>query len=196
MYVFIILILKTVNKGLCSRTEVFVKFTLDKLNDQFHLSRVRKLHSRFNLTSLLYNSENEFKYEQMFYKNPSLLDELFGRSDQNDLEFLATGELPFDDDAVNEVLNNRIGTTTSVSATFSTELSTPSNNKPFGFRKEKKTFQNGTLTYLSDVMDSFNNDDEKEFNALIRNLLENLPLYLSLAYLVSTYFTAFLTEHF
>jgi hypothetical protein len=196
MYVFIILILKTVNKGLCSRTEVFVKFTLDKLNDQFHLSRVRKLHSRINLTSLLYNSENEFKYEQMFYKNPSLLDELFGRSDQNDLEFLATGELPFDDDAVNEVLNNRIGTTTSVSATFSTELSTPSNNKPFGFRKEKKTFQNGTLTYLSDVMDSFNNDDEKEFNALIRNLLENLPLYLSLAYLVSTYFTAFLTEHF
>ena len=196
IYVFIILILKTVNKGLCSRTEVFVKFTLDKLNDQLHLSRVRKLHSQFNFSSLLYNSENEFKYEEMFYKNPSLLDELFGRSDQNDLEFLARGDLPFDDETVNEVLNNRISTTTSIAATLSTTLSSLTNNRPFGFRKEKKPFQNDTLTYLSDVIDGFNNDDEKEIKVLIRNLLENLPLYLSLSYLVSTYFTAFLQEMF
>ena len=197
LYVSIIFVLKTINKGLCSRTEVFVKFTLDKLNDQFHISRIRKLHSSLNFTNLLYNSENEFKYEELFYKNPSLLDELFGRSDSADLEFLARGEIPFDDDTVNEVLSNRMGTTLSMAvATVSSTLSTlTQNNKPMGFRREKKPpFQNDSTTYLSEVMDGFSNDEEKELKVLVRNLLENLPLYLSLSYLVATYLVAFLSS--
>jgi hypothetical protein len=188
-YVFIILTLKTVNKGLCLRTEVFVKFTLDKINDQLHLSRVRQLHSKLNFTNLLFNTDNEFKYEEMFYKNPSLFDELFGRSDSNDLAFLVNKEIPFDDDTVNELLNNRVLTTTR--STTTTNFLTI--DKPAGYRKEsKKAFRNETYTYLSDVIDGLNNDDEKgEMKVLIRNLLENLPLYLSLSYLVGTYLLAF-----
>jgi hypothetical protein len=166
LYTLLIWILKLINKGLCSRTEVFVQLAFSNIDRLQKVSREQV--DKFNLASLLNKVENEeSKYDALIQvKIPELFNETFKEAySQSYPDWLSIE---------NPVLETII-TTSTVQSTL---------QKPSGYRKY---LSNATNQYANRVFDELYNDEDTDIRNLVRSLLENLPLYFSLSYLLGSY---------
>ena len=163
IYTLVLWILKLLNKGLCSRTEVFIQSVLNNLNKFENKSREKV--DQFNLTNLVTVKADldELVYKDMIQaKIPSLFNETFKsvQNDDNLLWFKSTTQI-------------------NSSPEYSQKLNI---SRPTGFRKINTGFEK-----LQNSFDDIYQDENPDWTSLIRGLLENFPLYLSISYLLASY---------
>jgi hypothetical protein len=172
IYTFILLILKMINKALCSRTEVFIQIVL---NDIYQIDNSSRKHlDNFNLTNLLPAKidKDELVYEDLMQvKIPKLFDDTFK------------------DEEIN-LYQKWISSSATKSNNLMTILSQNFFNasKPVGYRKISSSFGKQNILKFSD--DIYKNENTDLAN-LLRGLLENLPLYISISYLLASYSVSF-----
>ena len=165
IYVFIMWTLKMFNKGFCSRTEAFVKFSLEQVENQIHNSKIFRWNDRLNLTNRINMNEldetEESKYKKVVNeKIPQIFDKFFGpKSEYQGI------------------------TTPSYMPTMFTQTMNITASRS-GFRKK---IANKTLGYITDVLDGWSDEKETDWATTVRNLLENLPLYISLSFLLARF---------
>jgi hypothetical protein len=159
IYTFILLLLKLINKGLCSRTEVFIQLVLDNIYRIKNSSRIDT--DNLNLTQLIINR---------------------GESEELVYDFLIKNKIP-------QLFNDTFKENQIVTPLSTTKYSTRTlMHKISGYRKNvSNQHQN-----IGGVFDDIYNDENKDIYNLIRGLCENFPLYLSLAYLLGSYFISFI----
>lgn len=182
IYALIILVIKTINKSFCSKNETFLKFAIDKINENIEKSRIERIKSRFNASGIFDGKleTDEFKYNQAIqFGIPSQFENLFKQADVNELEYFNRIETNENSDIYSFGAGNNQVSNYAVTSTTVSTLS-----KPFGFRK---IVNNRTNMYVYDLIKQSKGLYDNTYESLLRNLLENLPLYLSLAYLVTNY---------
>jgi hypothetical protein len=170
IYVSVIWFIKVVNKGFCRRSEAFLKFTLDKISDQIKHNKLLGIDHNINSSSSMISVYDDESRYRTILKNkiPNIFDKFFGNR-----------TVPNDDFFTKFTISQQL--TSTIPAMTTTKM---------GFRK--KIF-NKTFSYTNEMMENYLDDDTPQDGwATIRSLLENLPLYISLSYLVGRYLLSFL----
>ena len=195
IYMGIIWTLKLFTKGFCSRTEAFVKRTLKKLStDVGSVYRYKgsKLKNATNTVMGLFSDDPDpnAKYLNALKKGiPSVFKEYFGKYDTNEAKniLLANNEdlILTNDNTLGYTSSNRyyledlIGTTTTTTAASSTTTS-------FAYRDRLK---NKTQTAGNNFMDILS--ERNAVSEMVINILENLPLYLTISFLLARFIILF-----
>lgn len=152
--VTLIWVVKVIKKGFCSKTEAFIRFTVEKLSDEFNKTKVFA-YDRLNIDTNLTTSDLTERYLNVIKdKLPSIFESEFSYNENSDGQIYG-----------------------------STTLSPLINTTKYSFRKKAS---NKTHSVINDILNDWE-QDENDVWISIRNFLENLPLYLSLSYLVSRY---------
>lgn len=188
IYMSIIWVLKLFTKGFCSRTEAFVKQTLKKLSTEYGTQIKTKLANRYNVSNtvlgLFSDDPDPTKKYLSAIKNvvPSVFKEFFGKYDKtndfnsNPIDFSFSEDYPAHDRYYAPDLNELLTTTTPYSTTLS-----------YGLRDR---FKNKTITKAKSFMEILSERNATSDMAI--NILENLPLYLTLSFLLARYLILFL----
>ncbi len=169
LYIGVIWFVKIVNKSFCRRSEAFLRFTLDKISDQVKHNRFLGIERNSSSSSLIGVYDDESRYRALIKdKIPNIFDKFFGNR---------------------TVLNDDFFTKFTIAPQLSSTLPLATTTK-LGFRK--KVF-NKTFSYTNEMMENYMDDDApQDWSTTVRSLLENLPLYISLSYLVGRYLLSFL----
>ena len=162
IYIFIMLSIKLVTSGFCS--EAFEKFSIEQIENQVHNSKFMRWSQRLNLTNLFETDETEeSRYRKIVNdKIPALFEKFFGPK----AETIASTPsfLP-------TLINQSMNVTVSRSV----------------FREK---IANKTVGILNDLLDGWN-EEETDWSTTVRNLIENLPLYISLSFLLARFLVTF-----
>ena len=163
LYILVMWVIKLLNKGFCSRTEAFVKFSIEQIENQVHNSKLMRWNQRLNLTSRFEDGETDETEESRYRKIvndkiPSLFEKFFGSKAET------------------------ITSTPSILPTLMTQSMNLTVSRS-GFRKK---IANKTVGFMNDFFDGWN-QEETDWATTMRNLLENLPLYISLSFLLARF---------
>ncbi len=197
-YLFFIWLIRFFRKSFCSRTDAFVSLTIKMLKTQFNNSVINSFNVRYNITNsilgLFSDNENPTKVyvEKIVDKVPKVFNEYFGKYILND----DTGDYLYDATDDDQIPNNLIYQSTynyypglvgdqldTTRSPFETTTSTRASLRSF--------FKNQTMEKISSVKDKFYQRDRKFENYI--SLLENLPLYITLSYLLWRYCLLFIS---
>jgi hypothetical protein len=193
----IIWTLKLFTKGFCSRTEAFVKQTLKKLSTEYKDQIKSKIGTRYNISNAVLGlfsddpNPNEKYLSALKNAVPAVFKEFFGKYNQlrgNNLELSPNPMLDFNEefDSSNyytpdryygpDITTSEIITTTPFSSTMS-----------YGLRDR---FKNKTITKAKSFLEYLS--EKNETTDMYVSILENLPLYLTLSFLLARYLILFI----
>ncbi len=166
IFVFVMWVVKMFKKALCSGTDAFVKFSIDQVEKQIHNTKVFRWNDRLNLTNRIdlnqLDETEESKYKKIRdEKIPQFFDKFFGR----------------------KLDNQGITTTPSYMPTMFPQVMNLTSSRS-GFRKK---IANKTLGFVTDILDGLSEQEDTQWTTTLRNLLENLPLYICLSYLLARF---------
>jgi hypothetical protein len=192
IYMLHIWVIKFISKAFCSKTEAFIKQTLKKLSQDVGGRIKSSLNVRYNISNTILGlfiddpDPNQQYISALKTSIPSLFKEYFGRYEH--------GESKVDDQSLyqsdNELLSlngiseasNYYYNSQTTSTRFYTTLTMSTTSVSYGLRDSLK---NKTKERLEDAFELIIHQ-EKFFEKII-NLLENLPLYITLSYLLARY---------
>ena len=195
VYMGIIWTLKLFTKGFCSRTEAFVKRTLKKLSTEVKTKFKDNIGGKYNVSNTLLGlfsddpNPNEKYLKALKVGIPSVFREFFGKYDEPNSEPLLLGGgsedlVLLEDNSLGYPASNRYYaddfTEITTTSTLSTTLS-------YGFRDRMR---NETMSRAKTFMEMFS--ERNMGHDMLINILENLPLYLTLSFLLSRYIVLFL----
>ena len=198
VYMSIIWTLKLFTKGFCSRTEAFVKQTLKKLSTEYKEQIKSKIGTRYNISNAVLGlfsddpNPNEKYLSALKNAVPAVFKEFFGKYNQirgNNVDLSSNPMLDFNEEfdsnsyytpdryyGPDMTTSEIIITTTPFSSTMS-----------YGLRDR---FKNKTITKAKSFLEYLS--EKNETTDMYVSILENLPLYLTLSFLLARYLILFI----